>query len=440
MLSKIWNIRVKKYKCKTKPHLTAVLIYNKGTEGSKEYEVKKEYFTSQAEAKRAANALNEKANDDILTNNTLSSDAVREYKLATKIIEPCGGSLLDICNTHMQIDGLLKDKNISLNSFLEHLNKALPTYELLSLSSAIDAYTNSLNASEKSEDHIKKVKQRLSRFASSLGAETLVATLQGNSITEWLDSLKTLEYKEVKGKKVRVPSGAAISPKTRDNYIRCLSAFFNFCMKKDYIEKNPMDKVLRVSLKQAEPEIYSLSEISTLLEATEAKSTFRLYAALAVFTGIRREELHRLKWEDIHLKDREITLSSTITKTNRRRTVDISENLAAWLEPYINKKQKPSDLVLPTIAIIRTAKDKLLETQPTLRFIQNGFRHTSASYHLAYYKNAAQTSLRMGHSITVLEQNYKGLVRYNDAVKFWKIYPPEYKKPEEPTPTEKGKE
>ncbi|MFI3290953.1 MAG: hypothetical protein R3Y46_03630 [Opitutales bacterium] len=39
-----------------------------------------------------------------------------------------------------------------------------------------------------------------------------------------------------------------------------------------------------------------------------------------------------------------------------------------------------------------------------------------------------------------IEQNYKGLVRYNDAVKFWEIYPPEYKKPEEPTPTEKGKE
>ncbi len=56
------------------------------------------------------------------------------------------------------------------------------------------------------------------------------------------------------------------------------------------------------------------------------------------FSGIRPDylngELSRLAWSDIRLARRIIRLDGSITKTGNSRTVEISDNLAAWLEPH----------------------------------------------------------------------------------------------------------
>jgi hypothetical protein len=51
-------------------------------------------------------------------------------------------------------------------------------------------------------------------------------------------------------------------------------------------------------------------------------------------------------------------------------------------------------------------------------------RHSFASYHLAYHRDAARTALELGHkSTTLLFTNYRELVTKSDAIRYWAIKP-----------------
>jgi len=61
----------------------------------------------------------------------------------------------------------------------------------------------------------------------------------------------------------------------------------------------------------------------------------------------------------------------------------------------------------------------LLTTWP-----DNALRHSLASYHLAYYSDAARTALELRHSSTkLLFTNYRELVTKADALRYWNILP-----------------
>lgn len=52
-------------------------------------------------------------------------------------------------------------------------------------------------------------------------------------------------------------------------------------------------------------------------------------------------------------------------------------------------------------------------------------RHSAATYYLALTKNAYLTAEQMGHAVDVLKQNYNGLARERDAIKYFEILPEE---------------
>ena len=52
-------------------------------------------------------------------------------------------------------------------------------------------------------------------------------------------------------------------------------------------------------------------------------------------------------------------------------------------------------------------------------------RHSFASYHLAYHRDAARTALELGHkSTTLLFTNYRELVTKAAAIRYWAIQAP----------------
>jgi integrase len=54
------------------------------------------------------------------------------------------------------------------------------------------------------------------------------------------------------------------------------------------------------------------------------------------FCGIRPDgELEKLEWSSVHLVGKsEVEIPPSVSKTKRRRFVDLSENALAWLEEY----------------------------------------------------------------------------------------------------------
>ena len=105
--------------------------------------------------------------------------------------------------------------------------------------------------------------------------------------------------------------------------------------------------------------------------------------------------------------------------------VKISDNLAAWLKLYANKKlsENKVKLMLPNF----THRFRAFLGENDIVWIQNALRHSSASYYLAKSKNEYETAQQMGHSVQILKTNCIGLVKNKDVSAYWRIVPEKLK-------------
>ena len=231
-----------------------------------------------------------------------------------------------------------------------------------------------------------------------------------------------MAYKAVaKDRHERIETNIEATPETKNNYRRTLSALFNFCFRKDFIQRNPIEKVSAITKGKKEPEIYKVDEVRYMMNSSPEKSEIRAFLAIGAFGGLRVAEIQRLTWDRVHLQEKEIVLDASITKTSQRRIVKMTDNLVEWLTPYISEMLQ-GGLVIKNKNIFRKELEKFREANK-INWIDNGLRHSGASYYLALTKNANETAEQMGHSVAVLKNNYMGLVRAEDAVKYFQIKP-----------------
>jgi integrase len=65
---------------------------------------------------------------------------------------------------------------------------------------------------------------------------------------------------------------------------------------------------------------------------------------VALFTGIRPQEVLRLSWDNVKLDRNFVEVPAAKAKTRQRRIVELSENAGAWLKvggplPPVNQKE-----------------------------------------------------------------------------------------------------
>jgi integrase len=142
------------------------------------------------------------------------------------------------------------------------------------------------------------------------------------------------------------------------------------------------------------------------------------YVAIAAFGGLRRAELERLDWSDVHFNDNLIEVTAQKRKTARRRFVKIQPNLREWLLPL--RKHKGS--VTPDNFPKRL--DAAREAAGIKEWPDNALRHSFAAYHLAHFRDAAALALEMGHTDSgMIFNHYRQLVRPKEAERYWNIKP-----------------
>ena len=145
--------------------------------------------------------------------------------------------------------------------------------------------------------------------------------------------------------------------------------------------------------------------------------------AIGACAGLRRAELERLDWSDVHFDADLIEVTAQKSKTARRRFVKMQPNLRGWLLPV----RKHSGQVTPDN--FENQLDAAREAAGITQWPDNGLRHSFASYHLAHFKNAAELALEMGHTNSGLIFNhYRELVRPKEASRYWEINPAEQSK------------
>lgn len=199
---------------------------------------------------------------------------------------------------------------------------------------------------------------------------------------------------------------------TRQTWLNRLSTLFSWAVRRGHIEKNPCDRIERVTVDRSPPKILTPAEAELLLKIVP--EMLRPYLVLGLFVGIRPEEITRLQWVQINLETKTVQVDG---KTRRRRIVPLEPRAVALLSECRLKTGQ----VEPSGSSIRRFKVKARTILGLLKWPQDLLRHTAASYLLAIHKDAGKVAMMLGNSASILLSHYHEPVTDQAAAFFWSL-------------------
>jgi len=254
---------------------------------------------------------------------------------------------------------------------------------------------------------IKLGGRRLAEFAEKRGLK-LVSDFSDTDIREFLDGL------------------LSSSPCTWNNNRELISTAFNYAKKRGYISENVVKKIDPRKIVRKPIEYFEPNEAAKLLAA--CTSNILPGAALQLFAGLRKEEVVKLNWSDVHLWNKPkqdklgnyygvVNIPAAVAKDRDRRPIKIRTNLAAWLLPFA----KPNSRV---VTDYNRGLTKACKRAGILRK-RNALRHSYATYHCAYFNDPNRLMWDMGHeSLSITAKHYLNFgVSDEDAAAYWQIAP-----------------
>jgi integrase len=250
-----------------------------------------------------------------------------------------------------------------------------------------------------SHAYLRDLRYRLGRFSRDFG-DRFIAGVTVEEIDHWLRSLPG-------------------SPKGRSNYRANVGVLFGHAVRRRMIDSNPVTHTARPKLVDNPPEIFTVNELRSLLEAAQQGAPDVLpMLAIGAFAGLRDAEIRRLDWSEVDLARGHIEIKAAKAKSARRRIIPIQPNLTAWLRPYA----RTHGSIIPKG--VRGKLDQVRKAAGLLKWPNNGLRHSFASYRLAAIHDAPRVSAELGHTNPqMLYSTYREVVRPEEAERYWKIEP-----------------
>lgn len=199
-----------------------------------------------------------------------------------------------------------------------------------------------------------------------------------------------------------------------------IRTFFKFALSHHWISNDPSEHIEGIDLPDTPPGILTVQECEALLAACRSvEPELTTFFSIGLFCGLRSEgELQKIRAEDIDLERGFVNVRAEITKSRKRRLVELSENCKAWLDLGIHPPIKTQH----RFEKVKKEASRILGTE--FVWPRNAMRHSFASYHLAFHQSAEKTALQLGHHSTdMLFRHYRALVTKEDAEKFWNIKP-----------------
>lgn len=118
-----------------------------------------------------------------------------------------------------------------------------------------------------------------------------------------------------------------ISPVTVNIELRTLRSAFSTAVRWELISSNPFKKVSFASCPELPPRFFSHADFQKLISAVE-EPWLKDLVLFATMTGMRRGELVNLRWDDVDLERRLVSIHSRPdfkTKMGKRRTIPLSD-------------------------------------------------------------------------------------------------------------------
>jgi len=221
---------------------------------------------------------------------------------------------------------------------------------------------------------------------------------------------------------------AKISPGGRNAVMRYLRAVFNYGIKRGYLIENPIARLDFAERPRKEVETLTNKQVEAMLKHALAEDLQLLpFLVLGLFCGIRPDgELQKVEWKDIDLADKVVTIRPEVSKTKRRRFVDLSDNAKSWLEAYQQGGGSSTGRIVgeTTESELRGKRTANWKAAGMTKWIQQGMRHTFCSNWLAEHKDINRLVLMSGHdSVDTMFRHYHRGTTEADATAFWSIQP-----------------
>ena len=215
------------------------------------------------------------------------------------------------------------------------------------------------------------------------------------------------------------------SDHTRRSHYAVIRSFLNFAVEEQYLQTNPINAVKRPPKpKDNKPGILTIEQTSKLLDAiksaeNEAQQAIGPYVVLALFCGIRAEELDRLTWDLVDEEKQTVEIPEDIAKKHRCRYVDIPNNAVMWLRHFGLKATGP----------IRAKNHRKLvelsrDQAGIKKWPKNAMRHSFASYHFELHGDSKKTAKDLGHrGEDLLFSHYRSLTKKGSGSQYFSIFP-----------------
>jgi integrase len=300
--------------------------------------------------------------------------------------------------------------------YLEHLNRISVSVPFSTLSNRVrEEFVRRENANEVSDRHAKTLRETLNKLELKFG-NRIVSEITKDEVQKWLSSLP-------------------LATKTRNKHRGYASQIFSLAKDFGYASVNPFSEVkkFRERITEENGQIGVLSPEDTEKLFRAADPELIPFLTLSYFCGIRVATIYRLDWLDIKYDEKRVIVPSYSGKKQERYRVTLSENALSWLKPHV----KPSgSLLVRATAMNRFSKEKGLPSETAtenrikkaaqkagVTIPHNAGRNTFISMHVAHYESMDKTALEANTSVGIIKKDYLDIVRREEAVKFWAIFP-----------------
>jgi len=183
-----------------------------------------------------------------------------------------------------------------------------------------------------------------------------------------------------------------------------LRRLLNIAEREGWILRNPMrsgDPLISVADERKRERILTRQEELRLLAACENRYQKHLRPILicALDTGMRRGEIFGLKWSDVDLEERVLTIRAFNTKTMKERQVSLTTRLALELEKLWYASPKVRDRLV--FGFTNNVKKSFTSVRvkaglPDIRF--HDLRHTAATRLVAAHLPLPEVGRVLGHT------------------------------------------
>ncbi len=208
---------------------------------------------------------------------------------------------------------------------------------------------------------------------------------------------------------------------TRNTHRKRIVVLWRWAQKQGYLPRNiKTEAELTERAKEPTPErgIISPQTFWELLYLMKGRFPHYLPAlVLAGFCGLRCDEVHKQKWEDIRLEEFRLRVTRAKSGTASYRHVQICPAAVEWL---LVSHQKRVGRVCRNEAITRI---RAIARKRGILLPANCFRHSFVSYLIAKSESIEVATLEAGHTERVAHKNYKELVTKADAEEWFSILP-----------------